>query len=139
KLFGDRIPVRFALYVLVGTSGVALHLAMLGALLRSNVAFAQAQMIASFVAMTGNFLLNNLVTYRDARLKGWRLLPGLVSFYRACSIGFVTNLSVSEQLLQRGIPWLWAGAAGLAVTSVWNYGVTSVFTWRRMRTRRART
>jgi len=133
KIFGDRIPVRFGLYVLVGATGVALYLGTLGLLLQNGVAFAQAQMIGTGFAMTGNFLLNNLVTYRDARLTGWRLIPGLLSFYLACSIGFITNLSIAEQLLERNVPWLWAGFAGLAISSVWNYGVTSVFTWRRLK------
>jgi len=136
KIFGDRIPVRFALYVLVGATGVAFYLGTLGALLHANMAFARAQMIATGLAMTGNFLLNNLVTYRDARLTGWRLIPGLMSFYLACSVGFVTNLSIAQQLLDRGVNWLWAGFAGLAISSVWNYGVTSVFTWRRMKSRK---
>jgi len=118
---------------LVGATGVALYLGTLGLLLQNGVAFAQAQMIGTGFAMTGNFLLNNLVTYRDARLTGWRLIPGLLSFYLACSIGFITNLSIAEQLLERNVPWLWAGFAGLAISSVWNYGVTSVFTWRRLK------
>jgi dolichol-phosphate mannosyltransferase len=45
----------------------------------------------------------------------------------------VTNLSIAQQLLDRNVPWLWAGFAGLAISSVWNYGVTSVFTWRRLK------
>jgi len=133
KLVGDRIPVRFCLYVLVGGAGLMLHLSTLGTLLNARMAFAQAQTIATIVAMTANFLLNNMVTHRDARLKGWHLVPGLATFYLACSVGFVINLSISEQVLSRGFPWLWAGFAGLAISSVWNYGVTSVFTWRRLR------
>lgn len=133
KLFGDRVPVRFVLYALVGTAGVALHLSILGALMRARVSFTEAQMAATGIAMTANFLLNNLVTHRDARLRGWRLLPGLATFYAACSIGFFTNLGIARQMLDHGFGWLWAGAAGLAVSSVWNYGVTSVFTWRRRR------
>jgi dolichol-phosphate mannosyltransferase len=62
--------------------------------------------------MTGNFLLNNLVTYRDLQLKGWRLLPGVLTFYLACSVGFFTNLSVSETLVEKGLPWVWAGRRG---------------------------
>jgi dolichol-phosphate mannosyltransferase len=130
KLFGDHIPVRFGLYVLVGAAVLILHLIMLGALLNRQVSFAQAQMTATGFAMTANFLLNNLVTHRNARLRGWRLLPGLATFCLACAMGFVINLSISKQMLSRGFPWLWAGLAGLAISSVWNYGVTSVFTWR---------
>jgi len=110
-----------------------LHLSILGALLHERTPFAEAQAIATAVAMTANFLLNNLVTFRDARLKGWRLIPGLATFYLACSIGLVVNLSISQQMLSRGIPWLGAGLAGLAISSVWNYGVTSVFTWSRLK------
>src|SRR5947209_12098449 len=47
KLFGDRIPVQFALYVIVGGAGLVLHLSVLGALLRSQVPFATAQTIAT--------------------------------------------------------------------------------------------
>jgi dolichol-phosphate mannosyltransferase len=133
KRLGDRIPVRFGLYVLVGGAGLVLHLSILGTLLHARTPFAEAQAIATAVAMTANFLLNNLVTFRDARLKGWRLIPGLLTFYLACSIGLVVNLSISQQMLARGIPWLGAGLAGLTISSVWNYGVTSVFTWSRLK------
>lgn len=134
KLIGGVIPLRFAMYTLVGGAGVILHLGTLGLLyLEHYASFRTSQIAATFVAMTFNFLLNNLVTYRDARLHGKRLLTGLLSFYVACAIGSVINLSVSEQLLRRGLPWMLSGLAGLVISSVWNYGVTSVTTWRRRR------
>lgn len=133
KMFGDYVPVRFALYTAVGAVGVGLYLLVLAGLLDSGMAFVPAQTAATGLAMTANFLLNNTVTHRDVKLTGWRLLPGLATFYLACAVGLVTNLSVSEQLLNMGVHWLWAGIAGLGVTSVWNYGVTSVLTWRRLK------
>jgi dolichol-phosphate mannosyltransferase len=132
KLIGDLIPLRFAMYVVVGAAGVILHLGTLALLyLHGGDSFRTSQIAATFLAMTLNFLLNNLITYRDARLRGKRLLVGLVTFYAACSIGSAINLSVSESLLRQGSPWLFAGFIGLAISSVWNYGVTSVTTWRR--------
>jgi dolichol-phosphate mannosyltransferase len=131
KLAGQWIPVRFVLYSGVGAVGVLMHLGVLRGALNAGMPFGQAQTLATGLAMTGNFLLNNLVTYRDLRLKGWRLLPGLLTFYLACSVGFFTNLSVSETLVEKGLPWVWAGLAGLAISSMWNYGVTNVITWRR--------
>jgi len=131
KLAGRWVPVRFLLYSAVGAVGVVLHVAMLRGALNAGAAFAPAQMFATGVAMTGNFLLNNLVTYRDLRLRGWHILPGLLTFYAACSVGVFTNLTVSETLLEKGLPWVWAGIAGLAISSMWNYGVTNVITWRR--------
>jgi dolichol-phosphate mannosyltransferase len=132
KLIGDLIPLRFAMYVVVGAAGVILHLATLALLyLHGSASFRTSQIAATFLAMTFNFLLNNLITYRDSRLRGKRLLVGIVTFYAACSVGSAINLSVSETLLRQGTPWLFSGFIGLAISSVWNYGVTSVTTWRR--------
>ena len=132
KMVGDVIPLRFALYALVGALGVVLHLGTLGLLyVGGEVSFVASQTVATVVAMTFNFLLNNLITYRDTKLRGKRLLIGLFTFYAACSVGAAVNLTISGQLLNRGLPWLVAGFAGLAVSSVWNYTVTSVTTWRR--------
>ncbi|HEX4192829.1 MAG TPA: GtrA family protein, partial [Stellaceae bacterium] len=82
--------------------------------------------------MIGNFTLNNLFTYRDRRLKGWRFLRGLASFAAVCSFGAVANIGIATFLY--GTPhtgWLLAGIAGAAMNSVWNYAVSSVVTWKR--------
>ena len=93
-----------------------------------------SQALATFSAMTFNFLLNNLVTFRDRRLKGRRLITGLLTFYIACSIGALTNVSFAQFMLSSGAPWYLAGISGMAISSVWNYGVNTIFTWRRDRT-----
>jgi dolichol-phosphate mannosyltransferase len=137
KLTGGLIPPRFAMFTVVGAAGVVLHLATLGLLyLNGYASFQASQIAATLLAMTANFLLNNLFTYRDARLRGSRLLTGLLTFYAACAVGSAINLSVSGDLLRHGLPWVLSGLAGLAISSVWNYGVTSVTTWRAKRSRR---
>jgi dolichol-phosphate mannosyltransferase len=137
KLTGGLIPPRFAMFTVVGAAGVVLHLATLGLLyLNGYASFQTSQIVATLLAMTANFLLNNLFTYRDARLRGRRLLTGLLTFYAACAVGSAINLSVSGDLLRHGLPWVLSGLAGLAISSVWNYGVTSVTTWRAKRRRR---
>jgi dolichol-phosphate mannosyltransferase len=89
------------------------------------------------MAMTMNFLLNNVVTFRERRLRGWPLAKGFVIFTSACTIGALTNVSMAELLAGRGVPAWIAAIAGLMISSVWNYGVNEVFTWRR-RARRSR-
>ena len=134
KLIGRWIPTRFALFVLVGALGVVVHLSVLAPLyLRDPHHFPQAQLIATVVAMTFNFLLNNTVTFRDRRLHGWRLLTGLLTFYAACSIGAVINVAFASLLIRQGISWYLAGISGTSISSVWNYGVNTVLTWRRRR------
>jgi dolichol-phosphate mannosyltransferase len=127
KLIGPAVPVRFLLFALIGGLGIGVHLATLWLVL--NVAtFATAQATATVVAMTGNFLLNNLFTYRDRRLKGWRILSGLGSFYAVCGVGAAANVGVAASIAGNHSWWL-AGLAGAAVSVVWNYAMSSVFTW----------
>jgi dolichol-phosphate mannosyltransferase len=134
KLVGKWLPTRFALFVLVGALGVVVHLAILAPLyLNHRHHFPQAQLIATAVAMTFNFLLNNMVTFRDRRLRGWRVVTGLLTFYAACSLGAVINVAFANMLIRQGVPWYLAGTSGTVISSVWNYGVNAVLTWRRSR------
>jgi dolichol-phosphate mannosyltransferase len=134
KFAGGVIPTRFVVFVLVGSLGFVLHMAVLAALhFETRASFAAAQTIATFTAMTFNFLLNNAVTFRDRQLRGWRMLHGLLVFYAACSLGALVNVSFADFLLKAGLAWYLAGICGLAITSVWNYAVNTVLTWRRDR------
>lgn len=130
KLTGGVIPSRFAVFGLVGAAGLVTHMLCLVLLLRVfHWSFNEAQGIAAFVAMTGNFFINNLITYRDRSLSGARLVTGLMSFWLACSFGAWANVSFAKSLLALGAPWVVAGAAGVVLGSVWNYTVSSLFTW----------
>jgi dolichol-phosphate mannosyltransferase len=132
KLLGPYFPTRFVLFGLVGLLGVAVHLLCLALAFKLFVApFYYAQMIATFVAMTFNFNLNNVLTYRDRRLFGVDLLLGHLSFYLICAVGAVVNFQIAEMLFRHRVPWLLAGLTGAIVSAVWNYGVSSTLTWRK--------
>ena len=132
KLVGRFVPVRFALFAFIGVLGLGVHLTVLRAALAApSFDFAKAQATATFVAMTSNFFLNNVFTYRDQRLRGWRLLRGLFSFYLICAVGAVGNVGIATYVFAADNVWWLAGIAGAIVGSVWNYAVSSVFTWRR--------
>jgi dolichol-phosphate mannosyltransferase len=132
KAIGRVVPTRFVLFVLVGSAGLLIHLSTLGLLYDwGKTSFKAAQLAGTIVAMTFNFLLNNVVTFRDRRLRGRRLAVGLFTFYAACSLGAVINLSFAQFLFHLGVPWYLAGLTGMAVSSVWNYGVNLILTWRR--------
>jgi dolichol-phosphate mannosyltransferase len=130
KLVGPAVPVRFLLFAMIGGLGVGTHLSTLW--FGTHVLFAAfpvAQAAATIVAMTGNFLLNNLFTYRDRRLRGRRLWTGLISFYAVCGAGAAANVGVAAHLAQGQHSWWLAGLAGAAVSVVWNYAMSSIFTW----------
>jgi dolichol-phosphate mannosyltransferase len=132
KLIGKWVPTRFVLFIGVGALGVGVNLAVLAALYRSGLlTFVKAQIAATLVAMTSNFLLNNVTTFRNRRLRGRRLFTGLLKFYIACSLGALINVALASSLVQHGMLWWFAGLCGIAITSVWNYWVNTVLTWRR--------
>lgn len=136
KLLGPWIPVRFIAFSLIGAIGVLVHLAVLWPVLRivGDQAFLAGQAAATLVAMTSNFLLNNLITYRDMRLYGVDLLWGWLSFVAACGIGALANVGIANYLFQVGHSgWILSALAGILVGAVWNYAVTAVYTWRRPR------
>ncbi|HXN72005.1 MAG TPA: glycosyltransferase family 2 protein [Candidatus Acidoferrales bacterium] len=136
KVIGKWVPTRFVIYVLVGALGLLVHLGVLALLYyRGHVDFTISQAAATFVAMTFNFLLNNVVTFRDRRLRGWRVVTGLLTFYLACSLGALMNVSLAKFLLDSHVVWYLAGILGMATSSVWNYGVNTVMTWGRSRQR----
>jgi dolichol-phosphate mannosyltransferase len=132
KLIGHVVPVRFALFGLIGGVGLAIHLAVLwGSLDLLVLEFGTAQTIATLIAMTSNFFLNNQFTYRDQRLHGLDLLRGLATFYLICGLGAVANVGVASYVFTSHHAWWLAGVAGVIVGSVWNFAMSSVFTWNR--------
>ena len=131
KLAGPMIPVRFLLFAMIGGLGVLTHLSALWlAVYPLGIGFAAGQTMATIVAMTGNFLLNNLFTYRDRRLRGRAVLTGLLSFYAVCGLGAAANVGIASHLFVANHSWWLAGMGGAAIGAVWNYAMSSVFIWR---------
>jgi dolichol-phosphate mannosyltransferase len=132
KLIGHLVPVRFALFAMIGALGLLVHLTTLWLSLNLfGLGFAVAQSVATLVAMTSNFFFNNQFTYRDQRLRGLSLLRGLLIFYLICGVGAVANVGVASYAFTSSHTWWLAGVAGAVVGSVWNFAMSSVFTWRR--------
>ena len=133
KLVGHVVPVRFILFAGVGVLGIVAHLIVLRLGLKfGGLPFPQAQTLATACAIVGNFWLNNMFTFRDAKLRGWAFLRGLVTFSVICSVGAAGNIGVASFLFgTEGSSWGLAGIAGAVMSLVWNYAVSSVITWRR--------
>jgi dolichol-phosphate mannosyltransferase len=130
KLIGWLVPVRFVLFAAIGVSGVAVHLAALWLGLQA-LSFPLSQTLATLVAMASNFTLNNMLTYRDRRLRGLKFLRGMISFFLICAVGASANIGVASAVFEHHYAWWLSGLAGAMVGVVWNYAVSSVFTWRR--------
>lgn len=131
KLLRGLVPLRFVAFAAVGLVGVLVHLAVLTAGREAGLRFAAAQIAATIVAMTANFLLNNQLTYRDQRLRGAAMWRGLLLFMAVCGLGAIANVGIARQLYAQHTAWTLAGAAGAAIGVVWNYAVSATLVWRR--------
>ncbi|MEZ5900649.1 MAG: glycosyltransferase family 2 protein [Hyphomicrobiaceae bacterium] len=134
KATRDTVSPRFLMFALVGASGLGVHVLALKALLSAaHLPFDYAQLGASYVAMSSNFLLNNVLTYADRRLRGLQALKGFLSFIVVCSVGTLANVGVAKLIYAQDPDWLLAGVAGALMAAVFNYAMTSVVTWRAVR------
>jgi len=131
KATGGAVTPRFLSFMLVGASGVFVHLAILRvALALLGFGFSAAQGLATLIAMTSNFLLNNALTYRDKRLSGVPMLTGLLGFYAVSAVGALANIGIASWLYAHDSVWWAAGIAGALMSAVWNYALSNIFVWR---------
>ena len=105
KLTNNAISARFLLYCLVGLTGIGIHLGLLRMLLAAALAFGTAQTLATVGAITWNFVLNNLFTYRDQRLSGWRFVTGLIRFQLICAVGAISNVGIATWIYDYDREW----------------------------------
>ena len=129
------IPTRFPLFGSVGGLGVFVHMAVLSVVyVAMGSSFALGQAVATMVAMTFNFWLNNLLTYRDSKLTGARdMFFGWLKFCATCAVGAFANVAAAALLQANGVAWWLSAIAGVVLASVWNYALSSKFVWGRFR------
>ena len=132
KATRNVVPVRFVSFLLIGATGIVVHLVALKiGLAVFGLSFGAAQTLATAIAMTSNFFLNNSVTYRDLRLTGVNAFKGLLVFYAICAVGALSNIGVATWLYSNRPIWWLAGLLGSLVGAVWNYALSSALVWRR--------
>ena len=125
------VPMRFVAFAAVGALGMIVNLAAVWAGHRIGMHFFQAEILATILAMLFNFQLNNRLTYRTHRLRGPKLMRGLVLFMLVCSLGAIANVGIATALFSHEAHnGLAAAAIGAAVGVVWNYAVSSTLVWR---------
>jgi dolichol-phosphate mannosyltransferase len=130
KATNGLVSLRFIFFCLVGAIGIAVHFAALVVGTQAlALRFAWAQTLATAVAIASNFMLNNVLTYRDQRLVGVEFFTGMIRFYIVSLVGAISNIGVGNWLFSHEQTWWVAGLAGAIITVVWNYVISSSFVW----------
>ncbi|MBX3511339.1 MAG: glycosyltransferase [Hyphomonadaceae bacterium] len=131
KATGGVIPARFVPFALVGATGVLVHAVFLTIGVKAlALPFALAQGIGIWVTMTWNYWLNNNLTFRDRRRRGWSFVYGAFLFYLACAGGAIIAELSATAMHRVNVHWLAAGVFGALLSGVWNFVASSFLTWR---------
>jgi dolichol-phosphate mannosyltransferase len=130
KATGGLIPPSYFLFGLVGATGMIFNFLATALLLRRpGLTFVEAQAVGALLTVALNFVLNNALTFRARRMRGARLLTGLLLFYVVCSVALVAQLAVATALRQYGVHWAPATMVGIVIGSVWNYTIAAQLVW----------
>ncbi len=132
---GFIIPARFISFCIIGSLGLIIHIISLMVFNHFDISFLFSQTFSTFIAMTFNFFMNNTLTYRDVRKKGFNLIKGLFLFYIICGVGAIANIGVANALFIGKIPgseglWYLSGIFGALVGVIWNFVMSSLITWK---------
>ena len=132
KTIGRYVPTKFIMFSLVGALGVVVHFIVLSLSFGDDkLSFVAANALATVVAMTWNFFINNTFTYFDRRLTGWALIPGWLSFVAASSVGALAQVGIAGYMFSElNTAWYLSALAGILVGATWNYAVTALYTWK---------
>ena len=123
---------RLCHFCLIGSSGVFVHFAVLGACqVLAGLSFPMAQTIAVIVSLVSNYTLNNRLTFEASRLRGKAFVTGLSRFAVLCALGAIVNVVVADAVLHVSGWRLPAVAVGILTGAVCNYCTTSLLVWRR--------
>ena len=125
------VPDKFLGFVLVGLTGLAVHfLTLYLFLFQFNLSFNPAQSIATLMAMTSNFSMNNAFTFRRNRLVGLQWFKGLLNFVLVCSVGAFANVGAAAFMNNHGQVWWLSAMLGVIVGTVFNFSMARFFIWK---------
>ena len=130
QILKGKVSIRFILFCMVGFSGILMQLLVTGLTMLLINQFSTSQTLGIIAAMTSNYFLNNYITFQERRLKSLNLIRGLFSFYFICSLGAFANIAIATYVFSFSSNWLISSFTGAIFGAVWNFTLTSSFTWK---------
>lgn len=131
---------RFLKFAFVGITGVIINLGALYTLVEYvNFSHYLSWSLAVLLSILNNFLLNNVLTYRDRRSVGLlSLLKKMGTYYLLSLSAIVINFIVYYMALHVGLHYLLAAATGILVGTFLNFSFASSVVWPSSETVRTR-
>lgn len=120
---------RFYLFAMVGVSGVLVNMLVYDVLVRLGMPVTLSGALSGLVAMMSNFILNDRLTWMEARSGSLKLRATRYVFTSLIGIGI--NVGVLA-ILYHGlhVHYLLSNLIGIAIATVFNYLVNNSWTWK---------
>lgn len=122
---------RLMTFMAVGVTGIFVNLVTLYLFTEwVGVFYVESGLIGVEASIISNFILNDLITFKDITNKRHTLIQRLLSYHFICIGGSGISLSVLILLTTVfGVWYLVSAAIGIGVAFLWNFTVNRGFTW----------
>ena len=130
KIFLSVLPPRLVGFLIVGSIGAIIHFSVFYTMLLFSD-FMLAQIMGTSTAMVFNFSLNNNLTYREHKLKGFRFILGIIVYALASLVGIAANVGLAVYLFKEILNNKFlSSAAGVVIDVLWRYAIANNI-WKR--------
>jgi dolichol-phosphate mannosyltransferase len=128
---GHKELKRVATFMLVGLSGVIVNLGTLYLITEwLDVFYIWSGLVGAEASILSNFILNDLITFRDITRKRFSLAKRLVSYHSITIIGTVISVTILYMLTEwLGFWYIVSGFIGLMAAFIWNFSINRISTW----------
>ena len=125
------IPRKAVSFGLVGSTGIIVQLITTYTLMSIfGLNFQRALVFGVVCAASSNFLINNLLTFRNKRLKNRKFILGLFKFLLISSLPIIANVGLATSFYSLVFSnTLVSQLAGIIIVFIWNYAASSRFVW----------
>ena len=130
-LLKQLVPHDLISFVLVGTSGAVVELAMLGLGVVAGTPNGPTQAAAIIAATAWNFVFNHLLTFHRQLRINLDLAIKFALYALAVAIGIIVDISAATFSLQKlNATELLASILGVGADTIWRFAVAKAIIWR---------
>ena len=125
------IPRRAISFAIVGTTGVFVQMFCIYFIIWiTNFEFQKVLPFGVIMAASSNYTINNLLTFRENKLKGLKFVGGLFKFLLVSSLPILANIGVTNLFFDKfSSNSFFSQLIGIIVVFIWNYAASSKFVW----------
>lgn len=121
---------RLFTFLMVGLSGVAVNTAAYVTAVRIGIPVGLSGFISAFVALVSNFILNDRFTWGDGRTGFWHIRA--IKYIFVSLVGIILDVGILDVLFSAfHANYVFANIVGIIASSVWNFVVNNLWTWKR--------